>query len=379
MTIRFSDPGGYDISNSDTTLFNGGFLSDKSFVGVTTTAPVGRFNTNAYSTSLSSAFFGFFLTASFQEVIFGVAFYNPFTTFTANKRFMSMEDGTTNQVDVATDATGHFFFRRNGTTIGGTSTNALTTGWHYFEMKAKIASGTSGSCELKVDGAVWLTVTGVNTQATGNASVNRFYIDSMGSIFQYYKDLYILDTGTGVRNGYLGDVKIMPLYSLAADGTFQQWAANTGTQVAAVQDGKTHTAPWPDDDTTYIFDTVAGHISAFQMDSVSATSIFAVSHLAYARTASSGTINQVLVQSGSVVETSATRTLTTTYKWYVDIQEQNPTGSVDWISSTVNSTHPGAKIQATSASARVSQELLLVMASSVAAVINSPSQLWIIT
>lgn len=366
--LQRADPGGFDISNDASTLLAGGFINDGSFVGVSSGAPAGRSNTKAYQTSLTGAYFGYF-TANFQESVFGWAWHCPFSSFTNGERLFALTDGTSQQIDGRTDGTGHIYFTRNGTTIGSPSAAALTVGWYYFEVKAFIAGGTSGACELRVTplGSApsnWITLTGVNTQATGNAYANRFYVISPGAGFQYWKDLYILDTGTGLRTDYLGDITVKILYPASADGTFQQWTPNTGTQVAAVQE---HTGTFPDGDTTYISDTVSGHISAFGMDALSASTIYGVIHASYARTASSGTINQVLVQSGSVVETSATWTLTTSYLWYQDSLEQNPVGPADWSAASVNGTHPGVKIQATSLSARVSQEFLLAILSNAVA------------
>jgi hypothetical protein len=367
MALQRLDPGGYEVSSSTTILLNAGFNNDNSFVGVSNSVPAGRSNPNGYTTSLSGSFVGWWFSSNFAESILGFAYYNPNTTFTNNARICNFQDGATTQIDVRTDGSGHLFFTRNGTAIGSASSNALTTGWHYIEVKAKIASGVLGSCEIRVDNTVWLTVTGVNTQATGNAYANRYYIISRAAATQYWNDIYVLDTGTGINATYLSDITIKALHPASADGTYQQWTANTGTQLAAVQD-QPPSGTWPNGDTAYISDTVSGDISAFGVDSLGGNAtIFGVVHVTYARTASSGTINQVLVNGGSVVETSATCTLTTSYLYYQDVQEQDPNTSATWSSSGVNATHPGVKIQATSASARVSQELMLVAYSNLTA------------
>jgi hypothetical protein len=387
------DPGGgfYLGHGGGATPLAPQFIQDVSFISLSSGTPVGRLDTHGYTTSLgNSAYLGYWFTSGWNEVIFGFAWYNPSATFpapggvNAPGRICIFKDGATDQCDLRADATGHLFFTRNGTVIGGTSTNALTVGWYYLETKIKIGGGTSGNCEVRVTplggvASTWLTVTGVNNKNSSGSTVSRFYIIGPNSGFQYWKDLYILDTGTGINTSYLGDSKVITLYPNAADGTFQQWVANTGTQTAAVQDGTTGSGTYPDDDTTYISDTVAGHISAFQLDTLAANGIKGVNHVTYARTTSSGTINQVLVQSGSVAETSATRTLTTTYTYYSDIQEQNPTGPASWTASGVNSTHPGVKIQATSASARVSQDFLLVLAQTAAVAASFQPQFWVIT
>jgi len=385
MAIQRIDPGGFDIGSTTTLLLNGGFNNSNTLVGITNAAPAGRSNSNAYTTSVNNSFLGWFLSVNFNETIMGFAFYNPSLTFTNNLRLCSVADGATNQVDVRTDATGHFFFTRNGTSISSSSVNALSViGWYYIEFKSKIST-TVGTAEVRVKApgglsSVWLSISGANTQASVNAFVNEFFVISRGAVQQYWKDIYFLDTGTGIYRDYLGDITVKTLYPRSGDATYQQWAPNTGTQVSCVQDGITHAGTYPDGDTTFISDTVSGDISAFQVDTLlQAGAIYGVVHAIYARTASTGTINEVLVQNGAVVKTGSTITLTTSYLWYQDVSEQNPVGPVPWSSMFVNMTHPGSKIQAASASARVSQELLMVIISNTVAEISSQPHVWIST
>jgi hypothetical protein len=120
-------------------LLNAKFNNDNNFVGLTGGAPAGRADGRAYTTSLGSAYLGWWLSSNFQELIFGFAYYNPSTSFTNNVRMCTMADGGTNQVDVRTDATGHLFFTRNGTAIGGASTNALNAVGLPISGRANVA------------------------------------------------------------------------------------------------------------------------------------------------------------------------------------------------------------------------------------------------
>lgn len=348
MALQWFDPGGeYYFSLGVSGALSAGIISDQTGMSLVSNAAAGRATTYAYSSTGSGVFLGKFL-GNFQETILGWASYTSSGTWVNANRICTFNDATTTQVDVCTDSSGHLFVRRGGSTTIGTSTNILTTGWHYFEVKAKIAGGTSGSCEIRVDGVVWLTITGANTQQTGNAFANRFYfLPVVPNTQQYYKDLVILDTGTGVRTSYLGDITVACLFVNGADGTFQQWAANTGTQPDAVDDGITHSGTWPDGDTTYIFDSTSGDISAFAHQTLAATgSIYGMGHASYCRKDDVGSrsMNQVLVQSGSVVETSSTIALGNSYLYFLDIIERNPTGSVDWTVTSVNGTNGGVKI-----------------------------------
>lgn len=348
MGVIWADPGGefyYSLGVAGAVTAKA--IDDQNNVVLSNSAPAGRSTTYSYKSTSTNCYFGKFF-GNFQETITGWASYNTSTSYVNGNRLWACQDGTTQQVDLRVDATGHLYFTRNGTTIGSTSSGTVSPGWHYFEVKCKIASGTSGSAEVKMDGTVMLTITGVNTQNSGAAQMNRIYwLAVVQASTQHTKDIYILDTGTGTNTTYLGNLTVKVLYANAA-GTNQQWAANTGTQVAAVQDGKSHSGTWPDDDTTYIFDTVSGHVSAFAMDSVGApASVASAVHVTYARRDSIGSrsINQVAQQSGgSTVETGSAIGLTTTYQYYYDVLEQNPTGPAAWTHTTLDATEFGTKI-----------------------------------
>jgi hypothetical protein len=347
MSLLWADPGGeYYFSLGIAGALTAGALNDNSNSSLVSNAAAGRLTTYAISHSGSGNYFAKFF-GNFQTLIAGWANYNSSSVWVNGNRIIAFVDSATTQVDVRTDASGHLFATRNGTTIGSASSGTLTTGWHYYEVKAHIASGTSGSVEVRVDGVVFLTVTGVNTQATGNAFANRVYwLPLVQSTQQYYKDLYVLDTGTGINTTYLGDIAVAVIWPNSA-GTNQQWTPNTGTQVAAVQDGIAHTGTWPDGDTTYIGDGTSGHISDFGHQAVTVTgTIFGAIHASYARkdVAGSQSINQVALQSGSVVETGATISLGNAYLYYFDVLEQDPTGPATWTDTTFNATAFGVKV-----------------------------------
>jgi hypothetical protein len=191
----------------------------------------------------------------------------------------------------------------------------------------------------------WLSLTSQNTKKTANSNVNQFVLTaSTISGNAYFKDIYMLDTGTGNRTSHLGDVACLPLWPNGA-GVNQQYTANTGTQTSAVQDGTSHSGTWPDDDTTYISDSTSGHISDFTHQTLSLTgTIYGVIHQSYVRKDDAGSrnFNQVCLSNGTT-ETGATISLGNTYTYYSDVLEQDPHTSADWTVSNFNAATFGVK------------------------------------
>ena len=344
MALLGADPGGeYYFSRTLAQALAEGIVDDSQQISFVSTAAAGRATTYAFSSGGGSGvWWGKNLGGNYQDVLVGWANYNSSSLFVNNVVFFTFTDVGTHQVELCTDGTGHLFFRRNGTNIGGTSTNALTTGWHYFEVRAHIASGTSGSCEVRVDGTVWLTVTGVNTQATANAYSNRFYIaPTVQNQPQYYKDIIWKNDTT-----YLGDRTVNVLYASAA-GPSQQMSASSGTQVSCVQDGIAHTGTWPDD-TNYILDSVSGHISDFQFQSITLPgggTIDGVVHVSrLSKEVGSVVTMQQYTKSGGTTHTSASVTLGTSPIYFFDVLATDPNTSAAWTQTNLNNSTHGAKI-----------------------------------
>lgn len=344
MGLQMIDPGGEHYFSLGITAA-GAWSESGGSMALTSTAPAGRSSQYALVQNANGAFVGWFFPTNYATVVIGAAIYIPVNGFTANTAIMQLFDGATLQVDVRVDALGHLVITRNGTVLG-TSTLAIVngSGWHYFEFQATINSST-GAAQLWVDGVSFLSLTGQNTQNTANAFTNKLrYTASTPTGNAYFKDMYMLDTGTGARTARLGDSTVAPYYPSSA-GVNQQFTASGGTQLSDVQDGTTHSGTWPDGDTSYISDSTSGHISDFNHQALSLTgSIYGVVHVTYARKDDAGgrNFNQVCLSSGTT-ETSANIALGNSYQYYSDILEQDPHTSADWTVSGFNAASFGAK------------------------------------
>lgn len=339
MALIGADPGAeYYRSRTLTQAIAEGALNAGTQIDFTTAAPTGRATTFCiHSGGGAGVLIGRTFGGNPQDVTVGWAVYNGSTAW-ALVNVASFRDATTDQVQLRMTATGQFQFTRNGTNIGGLSANVLTTGWHFFEVKLHIASGTNGTAELRVDNTVWLTVTGVSTQATGNAYVqtwNAFPIVQNQN--QYYKDFYWRNDST-----YLGDQTVNVIYMNAA-GPSQQFTPSSGTQVSCIQDGITGSGTVPDD-SNYISDTVSGHISDFVPQAITVpggSSIKARIHVSRLR--GPGSVKQY-TKSGATVHTTGTLTPGSTPFYLYDVMETDPNTGSAWTQSGTNAATDGVQV-----------------------------------
>lgn len=122
------------------------------------------------------------------------------------------------------------------TAVLGTTTNALLLNtWYWVELKVTIHA-SAGTVELRVNDAVWLNLTGVNTQATANATANVFGLGGCAG-FTYFDDVYVGD-GTST---FLGDAKVVTVIASPGNGALTDWTPSTGTDHGAMVDDLTPT------------------------------------------------------------------------------------------------------------------------------------------
>lgn len=109
-----------------------------------------------------------------------------------------------------------------GTLLGTSAGNSFNTsgGWFYLEVGATIATGTSGSVTVRVDGSPVLTLAGVTTQNSATYSTMQQLIwGSFGGGSMTH--MYLCDNSGTLNNSFLGDVRVQTLFPTGAGGTTQ--------------------------------------------------------------------------------------------------------------------------------------------------------------
>lgn len=342
--LDFADPGGEFYFS--TGVNTPGIWLSANNATLVNNAPAGRSTTYGISLGGITAFLKWANGTNYTTFIASGALYISAGAFSVGASIISFLDGTNLQCDLRVNATGNLYFTRNGTTIGTVSSNALASGagWTYFEVQVTI-NGSTGSAQVWVNGVSWLSLTGVNTQATVNSTLSVVEYGVTTNVTCYWKDMIGIDTAGGAITTRQGDVTVGVRYPNAS-GVNQAWTNNGGSsQTNSVQDGITHTGTWPDGDATYISSSTTNQISDFSGPALSLTgSIIAVHHMTYARKDDAGTrqIAQVGL-SAAVVEVGATISLGNSYQYYRDILEVDPNTSAAWTLSGFNAATFGVK------------------------------------
>jgi hypothetical protein len=261
-------------------------------------------------------------------------------------------DASTTQMDLRVGLDGSLSLTRNGTILATTAAGIISQNiYNHIEVKFKIASGTSGTYDLWLNGVNRLTSSAANTQATANASANVFQIgpalSAGGSYNCDYDDIIVYDGQATDANGFpditgpIGDCGLVWLLPTGA-GTTTQWTPDTGSNYARVNEAT------PDGDTSYVSDANVGDIDTYAMAdlpaNITAVKSVAVCHYARKTDTASRSIAAELRSGGTNYSHAAPVSLPTNYLYDFSNWGANPNTSAAWTVAGVNALEVGQKI-----------------------------------
>lgn len=228
------------------------------------------------------------------------------------------------------DALGH-------TAATGTSILNPNT-WYYVEVKLVV--GTSGTCEVRLNGLAGEIPAATGDYGTGNVSFIAFECGRLGGASVWVDDVYVLDPTTGVNTTFLGDICVETLYPVS-DGTYKQWTPDTGTtHYTRVDEGQF------DGDTSYVHTATAGNKDSYGIGNpaLAPTTVYGVQLNLGVRKddAAAHTIAPLIRQSG-VDHLGVTVSIGAGYSFYSWLLDQDPTGAA-WLYSTVNGDEYGVEL-----------------------------------
>lgn len=257
-----------------------------------------------------------------------------------------VNSGTT-QIDLRVDSLRRLYVTRNGTTLA-TSTNTIAINtWNYIEFGATINSVT-GSYNVNVNGINWLTATNINTQFTANAYAETIYLGSANNTSTVatidFDDLYICD-GTGtINNTFLGDIRIEYLTANGAGSNTNLLIG--GTSAAATNWASVKDIP-QDVDNTFVYGNSVGQEDTYNLADMSSNpqNIYGVQTVLMIRKDDAGnrTASRI-IRNGGADYVGPTVAPSTSYQYFIDMLQQDPSTSGNWTLTGVNGMEMGMRI-----------------------------------
>ena len=255
-------------------------------------------------------------------------------------------DGVTRQMKVVTDGSNQIIIKRDNTTLLNTGYNLPTGEWFYLEFKATIHN-SNGSFEVRVNGNNVGSMTGVDTQASGNAYINivQWSMFGIGASTHWLDDMYIFDDSGSTCNDFVGDVHVEAHFP-EADGFTNLWIPTPG----GVDNYENVDELDHDDDATFVATSGIGYQDSYEFSDLVTLSgsIYTVQVNCWARKDDVGsrTINAITRPISTVFPSDDAVSISNDYSYSVFGFEVNPETSGYWTVAEINAAEFGIKMEA---------------------------------
>jgi hypothetical protein len=223
-----------------------------------------------------------------------------------------------------------------GTVLGTASGTYAGNTWYYLEARVKLGAST-GEIEVRVNNAVVLNLTNVNTATGSLTSYTNIGFDANSAMNPHIDDLYVCDKTGSTNNNFLGPVSVYTLMPNGAGSTTNLTPVGAASNWQAVSEIAADTTTYAETNTTGNKDYYA-----FQDLPAGITTVFGVATRTKSSTPDNGGRKVRLnMKNGASVISSAFRTLTMS-SWFSDIflSETAPDGSA-WTKTSVDATEAG--------------------------------------
>lgn len=352
---------GFDHETNSADLY-AGILTTLIVTGASQTAALTLSGSTQYATgqclavtatsstnTAANAFAIMSITPAANTVIIGAAI--SLTSSPTNGAVFGVSNANAGQVYCFIGAGGLKIFRGDPTGVsvqlGSAIQNVVASvGWAYIELKIVVATGSSGSVQVQVNGTTVALLSGLNTSADGTTVINGVMLGTANtavtaSFTSYFDDVYVCDTiGSTPYNAFLAPVRVVTQFPVG-NGSVTNF---TGL---ALHPNWQNVNQVTDFDATYNYSNTIGSIDSFiaAVLPASASGIFAVKITGAGRVDDAGLRTvQTYLKSGLTSAAGTNVNLAGSYQYFSDIYTVDPNISANWTPSSVNLLQFGYKI-----------------------------------
>lgn len=278
---------------------------------------------------------------SSSTIIVGFALNWLSDNLTYRRDLLKFFEDSTLHIEVEYAGSGMGWIARRGTTqIAAVPDPVMPVNtWHYIEVKVVIHD-TAGAWEIRRNGAVVGSGSGVDTRNGGTGIVNQIRFDDGFDPVFAIDDFYCLDgSGPAPLNDFLGD-SLVEAFSPNAAGDLSQFTPSSGANWQCVNESSQNA------DTNYAASSTVGHKDLYNIEDTTRTgAVRGIVLTAWMRKDDAGGRNACIsIRSGSTDSDGPTIALSNTYQAYTAVFANNPDTGSAWSVPALNALQIGAKV-----------------------------------
>lgn len=278
--------------------------------------------------------------AAAATVIVGFALFLP--ALNGNEVVCQLLDSGTAQLKLRINTDGTFSVLDGAGSVLGTTALAYTPNisFVYVELKATINNST-GAVTLKLNGTTALTLTGQDTQTTGNASANQVRLNAGATNLHRFDDWYIANTAGAVNNDFIGQLKVECLFPTGVGNSSGFAATGAATGWQATKDVN------PDEDATYSGSAVVGTTDTYTFGNLASSAVTVKGVQIGIRGRKDDALSRAVapvVRHSGTDYVGTNQTLTNSYVDNAQVYETNPGTGSAWVGTDVDAAEIGVQV-----------------------------------
>jgi hypothetical protein len=279
-----------------------------------------------------------FFTTTDATLVCGLAFWCSGLPGSFPSNIIAFYEGANNGINIRVNTSGTLAAYRS-TSLLGTSSLSIGAGqWYYIELKV-LTNNSTGTVEIKVNGATWLNLTSQDTQQGSNAWHDAVRIGTVNCVSRF-DDMYVLDSSGSANNDFLGNRKVVALDPDGAGDT-TAWTPSAGSNYQNVDEGDLL-----DEDTTYNETSTDTDQDLYTYENLpaNAASVDGIQITSEARVTSGQMDLSNVIKTGTTTDAGSADTITSTsYVTSTRIEEQDPDTAAPWTPSGVDGAQFGIR------------------------------------
>ncbi len=333
MSLLFFDGFGTGDINTKYQVVAGGWATGQG----------GRF-ANSYSANSASVSITLarWFTASAQ-------IYSGLAWFSSGTPYISFwgDSAVTQHVTVVRNASGFLELRRGstaGTILATGTTQVLANVWWYIEVGVTIADA-GGTVQVRINGSLTpeINYTGDTKNGGTNTTIDAIsFGHSTGLGGVNFADFYIANSSGTINNNFLGDICVRTLIP-NGDGAFSQLMGSDGNQVS----NYLLVDEVPANGADYVASQNIGDKDSYLMSNLpsGSTTVYGVQVAGFMQKSDASLAQaKLFLRQGGTNYYGATRVLGASYLGYYDLFETDPSTSIAWTPTGVNSLEAGMEV-----------------------------------